>query len=100
MTLRERCEKVAVKTCPNRVHVEGWQGESSKSCTWCKPAADHIEALCVEVRREAVKEFYDLVCQRAEEKMIKTGKLEGAHFASMKEIISCLEEVWPKPSGD
>lgn len=46
-----------------------------------------------QARREAIKDFYAKVCERAESKMLKTGKLEGAHFASMKEIIAELENL-------
>lgn len=31
------------------------------------------------------KEFYDEVCRRAEQKMLRTGKLEGMHYAALKE---------------
>jgi hypothetical protein len=39
-----------------------------------------------------VQMFVEAVEYRAEEKMLKTGKLEGAHYAAMKQII----EEWKK----
>lgn len=30
--------------------------------------------------------FYDEVCRRAEENMLKSGKLEGMHFMAMKQV--------------
>lgn len=39
-------------------------------------------------RKETIKQFCDEVERRAEEKMLKTGKLEGAHCAAMKELQS------------
>lgn len=36
-------------------------------------------------------EFVELVEKRAEEKMLKTGKLEGSHYAAMKEIQKELD---------
>lgn len=32
------------------------------------------------------KAFYDEVCRRAEDKMLKSGKLEGMHYAAMQEV--------------
>lgn len=34
-----------------------------------------------------VQEFYDAVCKEAESNMLKTGKLEGAHFAAMRKLL-------------
>lgn len=31
------------------------------------------------------EEFFDEVCRRAESKMLQSGKLEGMHYASMRE---------------
>ena len=39
-----------------------------------------------------ISKFYDEVCRMAEEKMIKTGRLEGAHFASMQQLMKELKE--------
>lgn len=36
--------------------------------------------------------FVELVEKRAENKMLKTGKLEGAHYAAMKELANELED--------
>lgn len=33
------------------------------------------------------REFVEEVERRAEDKMLKTGKLEGAHYASMKQVL-------------
>lgn len=37
--------------------------------------------------QDAVSAFYDEVCRLAEDNMLKTGKLEGAHFAAMKKLL-------------
>jgi len=34
-----------------------------------------------------IERFYQEVCDMAEQKMLMTGKLEGAHFASMQQVI-------------
>ena len=34
-----------------------------------------------------ISAFYQEVCRRAERKMSQTGRLEGAHYASMVEIM-------------
>lgn len=36
---------------------------------------------------EIIQDFYDEVCKRAEAKMIATGKLEGSHYAAMREVL-------------
>ena len=36
--------------------------------------------------RAAIDRFISIVERKAEEKMLKTGKLEGAHYAAMKEM--------------
>jgi hypothetical protein len=38
-----------------------------------------------------IKQFIAAVEQRAEAKMLLTHKLEGAHYAAMKEILTELE---------
>lgn len=40
-----------------------------------------------EAGKRAVSAFYGEVCRRAEIKMAQTGRLEGAHYASMVEIM-------------
>jgi hypothetical protein len=40
-----------------------------------------------EAGKRAVSAFYQEVCRRAESKMAQTGRLEGAHYASMVEIM-------------
>ena len=40
---------------------------------------------------DILKEFVKEINKRAENKMIMTGKLEGAHYASMNQIIKELE---------
>lgn len=49
----------------------------------------------VENRFIALKDFHKEVCRRAEEKIIITGKLEGAHYAAMSEIMKELELLKP-----
>jgi hypothetical protein len=41
---------------------------------------------------EIIEAFYQRVCDRAEANMLKTGKLEGAHFAAMKAEIAALKQ--------
>lgn len=45
-----------------------------------------------EISIRILEEFVSKVEKRAEEKMILTGKLEGAHYAAMKEILRELKE--------
>ena len=44
-------------------------------------------------KNDIIIEFYNDVCKRAENKMLKTGKLEGAHYASMKEIVDEIKNT-------
>jgi hypothetical protein len=39
-----------------------------------------------------IREFVREVERRAEQKMLLTGKLEGAHYAAMKELLAELEK--------
>lgn len=39
-----------------------------------------------------IKIFVAEVEKRAEEKMLLTGKLEGAHYAAMKQLVKELED--------
>jgi hypothetical protein len=48
-------------------------------------------------KREAVKEFVEEVERRAESNMLKTGKLEGAHYRAMKDV---LEEMKTEAAGE
>jgi len=43
-------------------------------------------------REEIILDFYKKVCAKAEANMIKTGKLEGAHYAAMKELVDEIEK--------
>lgn len=43
--------------------------------------------------QKAVGSFVEKVERRAEEKMLKTGKLEGAHYAAMKQLQAEMEET-------
>lgn len=38
------------------------------------------------VQQTAIRDFCEAVERRAEEKMLKTGKLEGAHYAAMNQL--------------
>jgi len=40
-----------------------------------------------DIKDQIILEFYKRVCEMAEQKMLTTGKLEGAHYASMKQIL-------------
>jgi hypothetical protein len=56
--------------------------------------AEQIDNLLIAAQdsawKEAIKAFYAEVCRRAENKMLETHKLEGAHYASMREIMQEL----------
>jgi hypothetical protein len=39
-----------------------------------------------DMSKQAIKRFIEMVEHRAETKMIITGKLEGSHYAAMKEL--------------
>jgi len=40
-----------------------------------------------DLEKKILEEFYKEVCKQAEDNMLKTGKLEGAHYAAMKKIL-------------
>ena len=42
---------------------------------------------------DAVEKFVELVERRAESRMLITGKLEGAHYAAMKQVLQELAAV-------
>jgi hypothetical protein len=42
--------------------------------------------------KAVINRFVEIVEQRAEAKMLKTGKLEGAHYAAMKELQKAINE--------
>lgn len=44
-----------------------------------------------EAARRTIHNFIERVERRAEEKMLKTGKLEGAHYAAMKQLQADME---------
>lgn len=48
---------------------------------------DNAIALLKDVQRSVLRDFYNEVCDRAEEKMAMTHKLEGAHFAAMTQVL-------------
>lgn len=39
------------------------------------------------------KQFYEEVCREAESNMLKTGKLEGSHFAAMQRVLERWQEA-------
>ena len=41
----------------------------------------------IEIKLKTIEQFIAEVEKRAEEKMLKTHKLEGAHYAAMKEVF-------------
>lgn len=41
---------------------------------------------------DTIEAFVEVVERRAEEKMLKTGRLEGAHYAAMKQLLRELQE--------
>lgn len=44
-----------------------------------------------------IDSFIEIVEKTAEENMLKTGKLEGSHYAAMKQIRENLEDVKNPP---
>lgn len=42
--------------------------------------------------RAIINRFVQMVERRAEAKMLKTGKLEGAHYAAMKELQKAINK--------
>lgn len=51
-----------------------------------------LRAVTDAVRVDERQKFYERVCARAEANMLKTGKLEGSHFAAMKAEIANQRE--------
>ena len=49
-----------------------------------------MKAFFREVQKGAIIRFVAAVEREAEVNMIKTGKLEGAHYAAMKRIVSMI----------
>lgn len=47
---------------------------------------EYLKQVIRNAQKDAVTEFMKEIEDRAERKMIMTGKLEGAHYSSMKEI--------------
>ena len=80
---RDRFDGVAV-----RIYKDGcFYGKSAEVPKW----AEWIREQARSSVRDAVREFYNEVCQLAEENMLKTGKLEGAHFAAMQTVRKKFE---------
>lgn len=52
-----------------------------------------------QIELEAVRAFVAEVERRAESKMLITHKLEGAHYAAMKECLKDLESRTPLPKA-
>lgn len=44
------------------------------------------------IKKNIINEFVTQVEKLAEEKMLKTGKLEGSHYAAMKELQRKMNE--------
>lgn len=42
---------------------------------------------------ESIREFVRCIEELAEKNMLKTGKLEGAHYAAMKQLLKELENT-------
>lgn len=53
---------------------------------------DGEEKQCyVNIERDIIRAFYAEVCRIAEENMLKTSKLEGSHYAAMKQLLEKYE---------
>ena len=57
----------------------------------------HVRELVSQIQtdseRAAVQAFYDRVCHRAEQNMLKTNRVEGAHFAAMNVELAALPDT-------
>lgn len=53
-------------------------------------STDTMKAFFREVQRGAIIRFINAVEGEAETNMLKTGKIEGAHYAAMKRIASLV----------
>ncbi|MDE2020707.1 MAG: hypothetical protein KGJ13_10260 [Patescibacteria group bacterium] len=42
---------------------------------------------CAKLEKVVIQSFISELCRRAEANMLKTGKLEGAHYAAMQSIL-------------
>ena len=56
--------------------------------------ANDIKSLADSFRQDKaiINRFVQAVERQAEDKMLKTGKLEGAHYAAMKELQKAINE--------
>ncbi len=62
-----------------------WQGYEFRTRKWF-----HQYAL-PKIELAAVRRFVDEVNRRAEANMLKTGKLEGSHYAAMRTVLAEME---------
>jgi len=54
--------------------------------------ASSMQKLLEASDKKIIQGFYKDVCKHAEEKMLETGKLEGAHYAAMKQLMKEWED--------
>jgi hypothetical protein len=59
----------------------------SDNCPICG-GLPHNEVTSPCVKAQIISGFVEQVERKAEEKMLRTGKLEGAHYAAMKELAA------------
>ena len=77
--------------------------QKSERIEWLEAALadgedDHERAEAAEQRAEqfrgdVIREWWREVCALAEEKMMATGQLEGAHYAAATQLLAALEET-------
>ncbi len=85
------------KQIPDKIYLQvdaGEDGEISDSSgvTWCVDRINDSDIEYVRAKMMTISEFVKQVEARAEEKMLITHKLEGAHYAAMKEVEKEYEE--------
>jgi hypothetical protein len=54
--------------------------------TWIVPRFNPMQSSIQTYNKEVIISFVKEVCIEAEQTMLKTGKLEGAHYNAMKQI--------------
>jgi hypothetical protein len=73
------------------------EAKSSNCAEWIRHAVDCSSDGCGVVKAHIIMEFVEQVERRAELKMLSTGKLEGAHYAAMKEIAAQYKSEIEQP---
>lgn len=91
--------KAAIAKCQCPVCTRDFNAllnQAEEDCMQVIYLTDKLEKAEAE-RDRAILDFVERVERRAEDHMLKTGKLEGAHYAAMKELAKAYEV---KKGGD